>query len=155
MGKMLDVGDTAPDFELTDEEGEVITLDDLLSEGLLVLYFYPADFTSVCTAEACEIRDRHDDLRAVNANVVGVSPQGQSSHNRFRDRYDLPFPLLDDQQKKVIRAYGVNGPLGLGVRRVSFLINPDKKIVNRVVADFRVKQHIALIDSVVEGLGGY
>jgi len=155
MGKMLDVGDTAPDFELTDEEGEVITLDDLLSEGLLVLYFYPADFTSVCTAEACEIRDRHDDLRAVNANVVGVSPQGRSSHNRFRQRYDLPFPLLDDRQKKVIRAYGVNGPLGLGVRRVTFLITPDKKIARRVVADFRVKQHIDLIDSVVEGLVGY
>lgn len=149
---MLDVGDTAPDFELTDEAGQVVTLDDLLSEGLLVLYFYPADFTSVCTTEACEIRDRHDDLRAVSANVVGVSPQGQSSHNRFRRRYGLPFPLLDDPQKKVIRAYGVNGPLGLGVRRVTFLISPDKKIANRVVADFRVKRHIELIDSVVEGL---
>ena len=155
MGKMLNVGDTAPDFDLTDEEGEVVTLDDLLSKGLLVLYFYPADFTSVCTAQACEIRDRHDDLRAVSANVVGVSPQGKSSHNRFRDRYDLPFPLLDDRQKKVIRAYGVNGPLGLGVRRVTFLISPDKKIASRVVADFRVKRHIDLIDSVVEDLGGY
>jgi len=152
---MLNVGDTAPDFDLTDEEGEVVTLDDLLSKGLLVLYFYPADFTSVCTAQACEIRDRHDDLRAVSANVVGVSPQGKSSHNRFRHRYDLPFPLLDDRQKKVIRAYGVNGPLGLGVRRVTFLISPDKKIASRVVADFRVKRHIDLIDSVVEDLGGY
>jgi len=152
---MLNVGDTAPDFDLADEEGEVVTLDDLLSKGLLVLYFYPADFTSVCTAQACEIRDRHDDLRAVSANVVGVSPQGKSSHNRFRHRYDLPFPLLDDRQKKVIRAYGVNGPLGLGVRRVTFLISPDKKIASRVVADFRVKRHIDLIDSVVEDLGGY
>tara|TARA_B110000008_G_C16436750_1_gene350124 strand:+ start:37 stop:504 length:468 start_codon:yes stop_codon:yes gene_type:complete len=151
MRKMLDVGDTAPDFELTDEAGEVVTLDDLLSEGLLVLYFYPADFTSVCTTEACEIRDRYDDLQAVSANVVGVSPQGVSSHNRFRHRYDLPFPLLDDPKKEVIRAYGVNGPLGLGVRRVTFLISPDKKIANRVVADFRVKRHIDLIDSLVEG----
>ena len=152
---MLDVGDTAPDFELAGEDGEVVTLDDLLSEGPLVLYFYPADFTSVCTAEACEIRDRHDALRAVSANVVGVSPQGESSHYRFRDRYDLPFPLLDDRQKKVIKAYGVNGPMGLGVRRVTFLINPDKKIASRVVADFRVKRHLDLIDSVVEDLGGY
>ena len=155
MRTMLDVGDTAPDFDLTNEEGVVVTLDDLLAEGLLVLYFYPADFTSVCTTEACEMRDRHDDLRAMSVNVVGVSPQGQSSHNRFRQRYDLPFPLLDDRQKKVIRAYGVNGPLGLGVRRVTFLITPDKKIARRVVADFRVKQHIDLIDSVVEGLVGY
>ena len=155
MRTMLDVGDTAPDFDLTNEEGVVVTLDDLLAEGLLVLYFYPVDFTSVCTTEACEMRDRHDDLRAMSVNVVGVSPQGRSSHNRFRQRYDLPFPLLDDRQKKVIRAYGVNGPLGLGVRRVTFLITPDKKIARRVVADFRVKQHIDLIDSVVEGLVGY
>jgi thioredoxin-dependent peroxiredoxin len=152
---MLDIGDTAPDFELTGEDGKVITLDDLLSEGPLILYFYPADFTSVCTAEACEIRDRHEDLRAVSANVVGVSPQGESSHNRFRNRYDLPFPLLDDRRREVIKAYGVSGPLGMGVRRVTFLINPDKKIANRVVADFGVKQHMALIDSVVEDLGGY
>jgi len=152
---MLDIGDTAPDFELTGEDGNAITLDDLLSEGPLILYFYPADFTSVCTAEACEIRDRHEDLRAVSANVVGVSPQGESSHNRFRDRYDLPFPLLDDRRREVIKAYGVSGPLGMGVRRVTFLINPDKKIANRVVADFGVKQHMALIDSVVEDLGGY
>ena len=79
----------------------------------------------------------------------------ESSHNRFRDRYELPFPLLDDRRKEVIRAYGVNGPMGMGVRRVTFLINPDKKIANRVVADFGVKQHMALIDSVVEDLGGY
>jgi thioredoxin-dependent peroxiredoxin len=155
MGQMLDVGDTAPDFELAGKHGEVITLDDLLSKGPLFLYFYPADFTSVCTAEACEIRDRHQDLRAVGANVVGVSPQRESSHDRFRDRYDLPFPLLDDRQKEVIRAYGVNGPMGLGVRRVTFLINPDKKIANRVVADFRVKRHMNLIDSVLEDLGGH
>ncbi|MGV0035425.1 MAG: peroxiredoxin [Candidatus Azotimanducaceae bacterium WSBS_2022_MAG_OTU7] len=152
---MLAIGDTAPDFELPGAEGKVITLDDLLSEGPLVLYFYPADFTSLCTAEACEIRDRHEDLRAVSANVVGVSPQGESSHNRFRDRYELPFPLLDDRRKEVIKAYGVNGPLGMGVRRVTFLINPDKKIANRVVADFGVKQHLVLIDSVVKDLGGY
>ena len=152
---MLDIGDIAPDFELTNEEGQVVTLNDLLAEGPLILYFYPADFTSVCTAEACEIRDRHEDIRAVNANVVGVSPQGESSHNRFRSRYDLPFPLLDDRRKEVIKAYGVNGPLGMGVRRVTYLINQDKTIARRVVADFGVKQHMQLIDQVVEDLGGY
>lgn len=151
---MLGVGDTAPDFELTNERGVVVTLDDLLLAGPLVLYFYPADFTSLCTTEACEIRDRHDELRAVSANVVGVSPQGESSHDRFRDKYQLPFPLLDDRQKEVIRAYGVNGPMGLGVRRVTFLINPDKKVADRVVADFRIKPHMDLIDSIVEDLGG-
>jgi len=151
---MLDVGDKAPEFNLVREDGQVVSLEDLLLDGQLVLYFYPADFTSVCTSEACEIRDRHKELRAVNANVVGVSPQDASSHNRFRDKYDLPFPLLDDPKKEVIKAYGVNGPMGLGVRRVTFLINQDKEIIKRVVADFRVKRHTALIDAVIKEVGG-
>ena len=152
---MLDVGDTAPDFVLTDDDGKAVSLDDLLAQGPLILYFYPADFTSVCTAEACEIRDRHDDLRDVNANVVGVSPQSEASHQRFRKRYDLPFPLLDDRRKEVIRAYGVNGPLGIGVRRVTYLINRDKKIERRVLADFAVRHHVEFIEQVVQDLGGY
>ena len=151
---MLDVGDKAPEFNLVREDGQVVSLEDLLLDGPLVLYFYPADFTSVCTSEACEIRDRHKELRAVKANVVGVSPQDASSHNRFRDKYDLPFPLLDDPKKEVIKAYGVNGPMGLGVRRVTFLINQDKEIIKRVVADFRVKRHTALIDAVIKEVGG-
>ena len=152
---MLDVGDAAPDFVLTDDDGKAVSLDDLLAQGPLILYFYPADFTSVCTAEACEIRDRHDDLRGVNANVVGVSPQSEASHQRFRKRYDLPFPLLDDRNKEVIRAYGVNGPLGIGVRRVTYLINRDKKIERRVLADFAVRHHVKFIEQVVQDLGGY
>ena len=152
---MLDVGDTAPDFVLTNDDGKAVSLDDLLAQGPLILYFYLADFTSVCTAEACEIRDRHDDLRDVNANVVGVSPQSEASHQRFRKRYDLPFPLLDDRNKQVIRAYGVNGPLGIGVRRVTYLINRDKKIERRVLADFAVRHHVEFIEQVVQDLGGY
>lgn len=152
---MLDVGDTAPDFVLNNDDGIEVSLEDLLSEGPLILYFYPADFTSVCTAEACEIRDHFEDIRGVNANVVGVSPQGEASHDRFRKRYELPFPLLDDRKKEVIRAYGVNGPLGIGVRRVTYLINQDKRIERRVVADFAVKHHVQFIEQVVEDLGGY
>ena len=152
---MLDVGDNAPDFVLTNDDGEEISLDDLLAEGPLILYFYPADFTSVCTAEACEIRDHFEDIRGVNANVVGVSPQGEASHDRFRKRYELPFPLLDDRKKEVIKAYGVNVPMGFGVRRVTYLINQDKKIERRVLADFAVKHHVQFIEQVVEDLGGY
>ena len=152
---MLDVGDIAPDFVLKDEDGSEQTLDNLLETGPLILYFYPADFTAVCTAEACEIRDMHEDIRDVSANVVGVSPQGESSHSRFRKRHNLPFPLLDDRDKKVIKAYGVNGPMGFGVRRVSYLINQDKTIGKRVLADFAVKHHIQFIEEVIEDLGNY
>jgi len=152
---MLDVGDIAPDFELPTDEGGNVTLDDLLSTGPLILYFYPADFTPGCTAEACDIRDMYPDIKAANATVVGVSPQSASSHERFKSTYSLPFALLADSRKTVIKAFGVNGPMGFGVRRVTYLINQDKQIVDRVVADFAVKHHIQFIESVVEDLGDY
>ena len=150
---MLDVGDQAPDFELNDDEGHAVSLDELLIDGPLILYFYPADFTPGCTAEACEIRDIHADIRLVKANVVGISPQNEASHARFRARYQLPFPLLYDKQKSVIRAFGVNGLMGFGVRRVTYLIGQSKIIEKRVLADFAVNHHIRFIEEVVEDLG--
>ena len=152
---MLDTGDTAPEFVLNNADGEAVSLADLLQDGPLILYFYPADFTPGCTAEACDIRDMHEEIRAVNANVVGISPQGEDSHQRFRERYQLPFPLLVDRNKDVIKAFGVSGPLGMGVRRVTYLINQDRTIADRVVADFAVKHHIKFIEQVVEDLGNY
>jgi peroxiredoxin Q/BCP len=152
---MLDTGDRAPDFELKDDEGNVVSLSELVQDGPLIVYFYPADFTPACTAEACEIRDLHPDIKEVNATIVGISPQSESSHARFRDRYELPFKLLYDRNKTVIRAFGVNGPMGFGVRRVTYLINQDKLIEKRVLADFAVKQHIRFIEEVVEDLGNY
>ena len=145
---MLDVGDQAPDFELNDDEGNVVSLSELVSAGPLIVYFYPADFTPGCTAEACEIRDMHADITEVNATIVGISPQSESSHARFKKRYELPFKLLYDRNKTVIRAFGVNGPMGFGVRRVTYLISKDKLIEKRVLADFAVKQHIRFIEEV-------
>ncbi len=152
---MLDVGDKVPDFELLMDTGQTISLDELLSDGALILYFYPADFTPGCTAEACDIRDMYPAIREANANVVGVSPQSAATHQRFRDKYELPFPLLADPDKTVIKAFGVNGPMGFGVRRVTFLINGDKFIVDRVQADFAVKRHAQFIEHVLDELGDY
>ncbi len=117
--------------------------------GPLVLYFYPADFTPVCTREACAFRDNFDGLASVNVQIVGVSPQSAASHRRFRDTFKLPFPLLCDENKQVIRAFGVDGPLGLGVRRVTYLIGTDAIIRNRVVSDFFVGGHTELIKQVI------
>ncbi len=147
---MLNVGDIAPDFVLKDQSGSSVSLDQLLAKGELVLYFYPADFTRVCIAEACAFRDAYDDLSEVKVDVVGISPQGADSHSRFAGQYNLPFPLLCDEGKEVIRAYGADGPLGFGVRRVTFLIDGTKHIKNRVVADLFVKKHIELIKAVIE-----
>lgn len=146
---MLKAGDKAPNFSLSDHAGHKVTLDTLLAKGPLLLYFYPADFTPGCTKEACEIRDMHEDISDVGIQVVGVSPQAGDSHEAFRKQYQLPFPLLADPDKVAVKAYGVDGPLGMGVRRATFLINPDKTIDDVVVADFRISRHSDFIREAV------
>lgn len=152
---MLDVGETAPDFVLLKDTGESVSLDELLTDGALILFFYPADFTPGCTAQACGIRDIYPDIKAANASVVGVSPQGIETHQRFKSTYHLTFPLLADPQKVVIKRFGVNGPMGFGVRRVTFQINQEKKIVDRVVADFAIKRHRRFVENVLDELRDY
>ncbi len=147
---MLKTGTTAPDFVLEDESGNEVSLGDLLANGPLILYFYPADFTPGCTKEACSIRDIHDDIQAVGLTVAGVSPQDAESHARFRDKHELPFTLLCDPDKHVIGLYDVDGPLGVGVRRVTYLINEDRTIADAVQADIIVSRHQQFIDKAIE-----
>ena len=142
---MLKVGDTAPDVELKDQDGQVHTLDTLLADGDGIVYFYPADFTPVCTAQACAFRDNFDGVAALGANIVGVSPQSESSHKKFADHFQLPFPLLSDVRKTMIKAYDVNGPMGFGVRRATFLIGTDRIVKKRVVADFTAATHLEIL----------
>lgn len=146
---MLKAGDTAPEFSLEDHAGNTVSLKSLLAKGPLLLYFYPADFTPGCTKEACAIRDMHEEIDDVGIQVTGVSPQAADSHDAFKKKYELPFPLLADPDKKVIKAYGVDGPLGIGVRRATFLISPDRKIEDVVVADFRITRHSDFIREAV------
>ncbi len=87
----------------------------------------------------------HDDIIAAGFQVVGVSPQGGASHTSFRERYQLPFTLITDTRKTIIRAYGVNGPMGFGVRRATFLIGEDGIVKKRVVSDFDVSAHTRFI----------
>ncbi len=138
---MLKPGSRAPEFVLEDSDGTEVNLSDLLENGPLILYFYPADFTPGCTAEACSIRDIHDDIQGVGLQVVGVSPQDAESHRRFSEKHELPFTLLCDPDKVVITMYDVDGPLGFGVRRVTYLIAQDRKIQDAVQADIRVDKH--------------
>jgi len=146
---MLNVGDTAPDFTLPDENDSPVSLASLLETGPLVLYFYPADFSPVCTMQACGIRDRYDEIAKARLRIVGISPQSAASHRRFRDMFSLPFPLLHDDRREVIRAFGVEGFLGLSVRRATFLIGEDRKILQRVVSDLLLGSHLDLIRNTV------
>jgi peroxiredoxin Q/BCP len=148
---MLDIGTTAPDFRATDDQGRAVSLRDLLAEGPLVLYFYPADFTPGCTKEACMFRDAHEDLVAAGIRVYGVSPQDEASHRKFREAHRLPFPLIADPEKAVVRAYDVDGPLGFGVRRVSYFIERDGRIADATQADLRIGRHEDFVRRVLSG----
>jgi len=146
---MLEAGSKAPEFVLQDENGEDVSLTDLLADGPLILYFYPADFTPGCTREACSIRDIHQKIQSVGLRVAGISPQDAASHAKFRDKHDLPFTLLCDPDKIAVRMYGVDGPFGVGIRRATFLINQDRTIEDAVMADILIGRHTAFIEQAV------
>ena len=147
---MLTSGSEAPDFTLPDENGNDVTLSVLLKAGPLILYFYPADFTSGCTREACLIRDIHDDIESVGLRIVGISPQGAKSHKEFKKKHNLPFTLLSDPKKAVIKAYGVDGILGISVRRATFLIGDNCTIESVVRSDILINPHKELIEKAIE-----
>ena len=146
---MLKIGTKAPEFVLANDRGGETSLSELLRDGPLVLYFYPADFTPGCTKEACSIRDIHNDIQAVGLNVAGISPQDTASHERFRDKHELPFILLSDPDKVAVKMYDVDGPFGVGVRRATFLINQDRTIQDAVLADVRIGLHQEFIEKAV------
>jgi thioredoxin-dependent peroxiredoxin len=146
---MLKIGDRAPEFTLPDHSGRDRSLSELLGIGTLVLYFYPADFTPGCTREACQFRDIHAELVHVGMRVVGVSPQSPERHAKFREKYILPFMLLSDMEKSVIKMYQVNGPLGIGVRRATFLIDPSRRIRDVLLADFAISKHTEFLKKAI------
>lgn len=146
---MLKNGERAPEFTLPDHEGRERSLSGLLDGEALILYFYPADFTPGCTKEACDLRDLHAQILGAGLKVVGVSPQSPDSHRRFREQYSLPFTLLSDEKKSVIRAFGVDGPLGIGVRRATFLIDRGGVVRDSVLADLRIGRHLAFVENAV------
>ena len=150
---MLREGARAPEFTLPDQDEREVSLSSLLGPGTLVLYFYPADFTPGCTREACMIRDLHPQLEESGFAVVGVSPQKPATHRAFREKHGLPFPLLSDCDKSVARMYEVVGPLGIGVRRATFLIGRGRIIRDVVRADFRIAKHEAFIRAALAARG--
>ena len=130
---MLKIGSKAKAFSLPDEEGEIHSLKDYLG-GWVILYFYPKDDTPGCTAEACHFRDNFPKFKRMKAEVLGVSVDSPKKHKKFIDKYDLPFTLLADEEKKVVNLYEVWGKkkfMGreyMGIYRTSYLIDPEGKI---------------------------
>src|SRR5213083_696669 len=130
---MIDEGTEAPDFELTSDDGSTVRLSDLRGKPV-VLYFYPKDDTPGCTAQACGIRDSWGDLEQRGAVVLGVSPDPESSHVKFKEKYGLPFTLLADPEHSAADDYGVwvektnYGRTYWGIERSTFVIGPDGNV---------------------------
>jgi peroxiredoxin Q/BCP len=146
---MLKPGNLAPEFILSDENGDEVALTKLLEDGPIILYFYPADFTPGCTKEACAIRDIHDDILSAGLRVYGISPQDEESHARFKEEHKLPFSLICDPDKVAVKMYDVDGPFGVGVRRVTYLVTQGQKIQDAVTADINISKHKAFIEKAI------
>ena len=130
----IEEGKAAPLFTLKDADGNKVALKDLKGQHVVV-YFYPRDDTPGCTKEACGFRDNWDEIKAANAVVLGISPDTEASHQKFRDKYDLPFTLLADPDRKVMTKYGAYGEKMMygkkvfGVIRSTVLVGPNGKVV--------------------------
>ena len=142
----IKIGDTAPDFRSTNENGEKISLQDFKGKKI-VLYFYPKDNTSGCTQEACDFRDNFARIKKAGAVVLGVSPDSEKSHTNFKEKYELPFTLVVDTDKAICEAYGVwqeksmYGRKYMGVVRTTFIINEKGKITH-IFEKVKVAGHV-------------
>lgn len=146
---MLKIGDRMPDFEVQDQNGGTVSSKDLLGRKTIV-YFYPKDNTSGCTAEACNLRDNYEVLKAKGYNVVGVSKDSVASHKRFAEKYDLPFTLLSDPSTGMLQAFGawgekkIYGKTVLGTIRRTFIFD-EEGILQEVIEKVDTKNHAAQI----------
>jgi len=145
------VGDPAPQFEGTNQDGNVVKLADFAGKQNVLLYFYPKDFTGGCTKEACGLRDRMGELQTNNVEVIGVSYDSVDSHKRFIATNHLNFTLLADPDGTIVNAYGVKMPVLKMAKRVSFLINTDGKIVHVTDAG-NPKVHFDEMQVAIDGL---
>jgi len=141
----LKVGDPAPPIDATDQDGRKITLEEYRGKKV-VLYFYPKDHTPGCTAEACDLRDHYNQFIEQNFEVIGVSADSESSHRRFIEKYDLPFRLISDGEKKVLQDYGAWGEKMLygkkytGILRKTFIID-EQGIIARIIEKVDTREH--------------
>lgn len=153
MADWIEEGKKAPAFTLPADDGSKVKLSDLKGKPV-VLYFYPRDDTPGCTKEACAFRDRQEEMRSLGAVVLGVSGDTVESHQKFRDKYELNFPLLADADYKVAEKYGayreknMYGKKSMGIQRSTYLIDPDGKVA-KVWKRVRVEGHD---DQVIEAL---
>lgn len=141
----LKEGDKAPEFSGPTQTGETVSLSDFKGKKL-ILFFYPKDNTPGCTAEACNLRDNYDELRAKGYELLGVSPDSARKHQNFIKKYDLPFPLIADTERETLNAYGVWGEKQMygrkfeGVYRTTFIID-ENGVIEKIFKKVKTKAH--------------
>jgi thioredoxin-dependent peroxiredoxin len=141
----LKAGDKAPDFSGRDQAGKNISLKDFTGKKI-VLYFYPKDDTPGCTAQACNLRDNYDGLKKSGFNIIGVSVDPEAKHQKFIEKYSLPFPLIADTDKEICKTYGVWGEKKFmgktfdGIHRTTFVID-EKGIIEKIITKVETKNH--------------
>jgi peroxiredoxin Q/BCP len=151
----LHVGQKAPDFDVTASSGARIKLSDFLGKKNVVLYFYPGDFTLVCTRETCGFRDAYQELASKDTEVIGVSVDSDDSHQRFAEKYAVPFGLVSDKDKSLAKSYEVTGGLAglLGrVKRVTYVIDKKGEIAGVFDSQVRAGKHIDGVRDLVANL---
>jgi peroxiredoxin Q/BCP len=145
----LKVGDKAPNFNGIDQNGKSIELGQLTGKKV-VLYFYPKDSTPGCTAQACDLRDNYQMLLSKGYIVLGVSADSQKSHQKFIEKHNLPFPLIADTEKVIIKAFGVWGPKKFmgktfdGIHRTTFIID-EQGVIEEIIDKVKTKEHASQI----------
>ncbi|MBR5834987.1 MAG: thioredoxin-dependent thiol peroxidase [Bacteroidales bacterium] len=146
---MLKTGDKMPDFEVMDQDGRIVSSKDLIGKKTII-YFYPKDNTSGCTAEACSLRDNYEALIAKGYNVVGVSKDSVSSHKKFQEKYELPFTLLADTSTQMLQTFGawgekkMYGKTVMGTIRKTFIFD-ENGILTEIIEKVDTKNHAAQI----------
>lgn len=138
---MLDTGDEAADFELTDQNGETRSLSHLLEDGPVVLFFYPKAMTTGCTKESCHFRDLAAEFAGVGAQRIGISADPVDKQAQFDTRNELGFPLLSDPDRKVAAAFGVRRPGPIPNRRATFVIGKDRRILASLASELNMDRH--------------
>ena len=137
----LSPGDPAPDFALPDQTGTVRSLQDLLADGPVVLFWYPAAMTTGCTKEACHFRDIAAEFEAAGAQRVGISADAVDKQREFDEKHSLGYPLLSDEDKSVAKAYGVKRMGPLMNKRMTFVIGTDGKLVEVISSELNMDKH--------------
>ena len=149
---MITIGDKAPNFECPDASGKVVRLSDYLGRRVVVLYFYPMDFTPGCTVEACGFRDNYTDFVAAGAVVIGVSADPPQRHADFLAKHELPFVLLSDVDASLAQAYGVKKTLRILPGRTTFVIDLQGTVQHVFSSQLRINKHVSHALEVVRRL---